>query len=273
LTTCSSGGACSANGPNNFDGMTAKQITAQVTAMGLKTVPLIFGGSANGGIDTGVQNVLNNTSVAASFITAMVNEAVANGYAGYNLDWEVGSGTGSAYGDKVVAFVNNFQDALTAHGMSLSFDVIASNINGTWCSSNNGFADFAKLASSRVDRIIIEDYTPALGTASNTCQPAPLSSASPIACPVTSDGMSYTAVGLLNFMCSNLPAGKIVIGLESDSGGTNPIAGQLFSVMRSYGFTNVAVWPQAAAGYPLMSTANFVSTYSNWYTQLAAFLH
>ena len=104
----------------------------------------------------------------------MTTEATTNGYAGYNIDWEVTSATGSAYSDKLVTFLDNFRAALATHGMSLSFDVIVSNINGTWCSGNNGYADFAKLSASTVDRIIIEDYTASLGTMSTQCQSAVL---------------------------------------------------------------------------------------------------
>ena len=276
-STCGSGALggynCADAGTNNFDGMTTKQVTAQITAAGLKTVPAIYGGGANGGTDTGVQNLLNNTNGAAtSFIAAMVSEAVSNGYAGYNIDWEVTSTTGSAYADKLVTFLNNFKAALAVHSMALSFDVIVSNINGTWCSGNNGYADFAKLSASTVDRIIIEDYTAALGTMSTSCQSAVLSSAAPIACPLNANGSDVNAIGLFNFMCSNLPASKIVIGLESFSGASNDIAGQEFTAMEGYGFTNVALWPQAESGYPFLSNAGYVPTTSNWYTQLAAFL-
>ena len=276
-STCGSGSLggynCADMGTNNFDGLTTKQVTQQLTAAGMATVPAIYGGGANGGTDSGVHNLLNNTNGAATaFISAMVTEAVNNGYAGYNIDWEVTSATGSAYADKLVTFLNNFRAALAAHGMSLSFDVISSNINGTWCSGNDGYADFAKLSASTVDRIIIEDYTASLGTMSTSCQAATLSSSSPIVCPINSNGSDVTAIGMFNFMCSNLPASKIVIGLESYSGATNDMAGQAFAAMKAYGFTRVAVWPQAEAGYPFLSSAGFVSTASNWYTQLSAFI-
>jgi hypothetical protein len=276
-STCGSGSLsghnCADAGTNYFDGLTTKQVTQQITAAGLATVPAIYGGAANGGTDQGVQNLLNNTNGAAtSFITAMVQEAVTNGYAGYNIDWEVGSATGSAYADKLVTFVNNFKAALAPHGMSLSFDVVVSNINGTWCSSNNGLVDFAKISASSLDRLIIEDYTSSLGTASNACQSAVLSASAPITCPLNAAGSDVTATGLFNFMCSNMAADKIVIGLESYSNGTNPIAGPVFTAMSGYGFTKVAVWPQTESGYPFLSGQGFVGTKANWYAQLAAFL-
>ena len=47
----------------------------------------------------GAQAILDNTSgVGDSFIAAMVAAAKTNGYAGYNLDWELGDGSGAPVG-------------------------------------------------------------------------------------------------------------------------------------------------------------------------------
>jgi hypothetical protein len=48
----------------------------------------------------------------------------------YNLDWEIGNGSpvNHAYAAKFVSFVNSFKQALG--GLSLSVDVIVSNIDG-----------------------------------------------------------------------------------------------------------------------------------------------
>ncbi|HET6345432.1 MAG TPA: glycosyl hydrolase family 18 protein [Myxococcota bacterium] len=263
---------CSRQGANDFGGMTTAQFTAKVKAAGLLTVPAIYGGGANGGTDIGVQNILNNTNGAGTnFINAMVAEAIANGYDGYNIDWEVSSATGAAYADKLVAFINAFKAALP-RGASLSIDLIVSNINGTWCSSNNGFADFAKLAKSSLDRVVIEDYTASLGTPTNSCQPVLLSSSKPVACPLNSAGSDVTAMGLMNFMCANLPPSMVVIGVMSHSSGTNRIAGQLFDAIRSYGIRNVAVWPEVEGAYPFLSGNAFIAPQSDWYSLLTAYL-
>ena len=254
--------------------MTTAAYTKQLASAGLATVPAIYAGSANGGSDTGVENILNNTNGAAtSFIAAMVQEAVTNGYAGYNLDWEMGSAVGGTYADKFIAFVNTFKAALKPHGMSLSVDAIVSNINGTWCSGNSGYLDFNKLATSSIDRVIIETYTSTLGTAFSSCQAVVLSTSAPAACPVNSSGNDVTATGLFNFMCHNLPASMVVIGLETYSTGSNPIAGQAVSIMRQYGMSKIAVWPQIEGSYPFLSAQGLVASQADWYSLLKAFLN
>ncbi|MBS2027022.1 MAG: hypothetical protein JST54_03875 [Deltaproteobacteria bacterium] len=262
--TCptSSGYDCASNGSNNFNGLTTKQFTDQARAAGLATVPAIYAGGANGGTDQGMTNLLDNVNGAGdNFINAMTTEAVNNGYAGYNLDWEA-STAGSAYADKFVSFVNKFKAALAPHGMSLSVDAIVSNINGTWCSSNNGFIDLAKLNNSSIDRVIIEDYVSSFGTATTSCQNVVMSSSSPASC-------DYTVTGMMNMMCSpNLSFDKAVIGLDADPNSTNPVAGQAMSALHSYGFTRVAIWPQA----PFMTTSGISPSGSTWYSLLQTFL-
>jgi len=264
-STCPTNGTFVCNGTgagsNSFAGLTTGQFTAGVTALGLKTVPVVYGGAGNGGTDAGIQNILDNASGEGdAFIAAMTAEAVANGYAGYNLDWEVAA-LGSAYADKFVAFVNKFKAAL-GPGMSLSVDAIVSNVNGTWCSSNNGYLDFAKLAASSIDRVLIEDYVNALGTATTSCQGVVLSSTNPVGC-------DFTLTGELNMMCApNLPVDKAIIGLEADPSATNAIAGAAFSAIESYGFTRVAVWPQA----PFMNATGIEPAAATWYGLLENFL-
>jgi len=263
-STCPNNGTnfnCTGNGASPFAPST-KSFADQVAALGLVTVPVIYGGAGNNGTDAGVENILNNTSGAGdAFIAAMTAEAVSNGYGGYNLDWEVVAVDGT-YADKFVAFVNSFKAALGPHGMSLSVDAIVSNINGTWCSNNSGYIDLAKLSASSIDRIVVEDYVNVLGTATTTCQNVVLSSSSPAGC-------DFTLTGELNMMCApNLPVEKAVIGLEADPGATNPIAGAAFSAIRSYGFTRVAVWPQ----YPFMNTAGIQPSGATWYALLQDFL-
>jgi hypothetical protein len=254
---------CTGNGTNSFNGLTTKQFTAQATAAGIETHALIYAGSENMGSDTGVQNILDDTNGAGtSFISAMTTEAVNNGYSGYNLDWEMGGPINKAYAAKFVTFVNDFKTALAPQGISLSVDAIVSNINGTNCSGNNGYLDFGLLATSQIDRILIEDYIDTFGKATTSCQNVTLSDKTPPAC-------DYTLTGMLNMMCApNLPLDKAVIAIDADPGSTNPIAGSAMSAITSYGFTRVAVWPQD----PFMNTSGIQPAGSSWYTLLATFL-
>ena len=274
--TCSTQGSnyiCTDAGTNTFGSLTTTQFTQRLAAAGLATVPAIYAGSANGGSDQGVQNILNDPNGAgARFIASMLAEALSNGYAGYNLDWEMGNAVGSAYADKFVRFVDAFKAALAPHGLSLSADAIVNNINGTFCSGSDGYLDFAKLSASQLDRLIIEAYTPLLGSASTSCRSVPLSTARPAACPVNSSGTHLTATGLLDYMCSNLPASMVVIGLESYSAGTNPIAGEVVSTLKAYGLNKIAVWPESESGYPFLSTKDLSAPEDNWYDLLRGFL-
>lgn len=255
---------CTGNGTNAFDTYTTASMTSAINGLGLATVPLIYGGASNNGVDTGVQNILNNTNGAqTSFISSMVQEAQTNGYAGYNLDWEVGSGVDDTYAQSFVTFVNAFKAALAP--LTLSIDAINSNIEGTYCSGNDGYLDFTLLSASSVDRFMFEDYESTFGTTSASCQTLTLSSSQPTSCP--SDFTSY-----LNLMCSNLPAQMVVIGVISYSQGTNPFAGQAVSEMQSYGMDKIAVWPEQESGYPFLSGNGFVATQSSWYQLLASFL-
>jgi hypothetical protein len=269
--------ACVNSGTNNFGGLTTKQFTQQITNVNLVTVPGIYAGAINsGGVDIGVQNILDNVSNAATnFISAMVQEAKNNGYAGYNLDWEMGPSIDSTYADKFVNFVDAFKTALGS-GMSLSVDVIAENIVGTTCSAGNGdgYLDLVKLSSSSIDRIIIEDYTTYLGTPSTSCKTAVLSTTNRAPCPCNDTQPScpdVTVIGLFNFMCTNVPEIKTVIGLEAYSSATNPIADRVISAMKSYGFTKIAIWPQQEDNYPFISSRSIASQ-SDWYSVLAQFL-
>ena len=268
---CDGDFSCGGGMTNSFGGLTTQQVTAQLAAERLAVVPGIYAGASNSGIDTSVQAILDNANgVGDSFITAMVQEAADNGYAGYNLDWELGSGSGAAVGSsyaaKFVAFVNSFKAQLG--GLLLTVDVIDSNVDGSYCSDNNGFLDLAQLASSAVDRVIIEDYTPTLGVAGSGCQPVNLDHSNPSDC-------DPTFVGQLNLMCSGgLPADKVVIGLEAVSTGTNPVAGQAVSLLESYGFTKVAVFPQyeGAGDYAFLSPAGLNADQADWYSLLRQFL-
>ena len=50
-----------------------------------------------------------------------------------------------------MAFVDAFKAALGP--LLLTVDAIASNLDGTWCSGNDGFLDLRKLGGSSIDRV------------------------------------------------------------------------------------------------------------------------
>ena len=121
--------------------------------------------------------------------------------------------------------------------------------------------------------MIIEDYTASLGTASSACRQVTLDHSSPAACPLNSDQSDVTFTGLLDFMCSNLPINKAIIGLISVSSGTNAIAGAAFDAIEAYGFPGVAVFPQAESGntpYDFLSSEGLASGL-DWYALLRTY--
>jgi hypothetical protein len=99
-----------------------------------------------------------------------------------------------------------------------------------------------------------------------------LDPAAPIDCPLNAAGTDVTFIGMLNFMCSNLPAGMVVIGVESYSANTNDIAGQAISTMQSYGMDKIALWPQQEGAAPFLSSQALVAPQADWYALLASFL-
>ena len=261
---CDGDFSCGGGAANSFAGLSTKAYTARLAAAKLAVVPGIYAGAENHGTDVGVQRILDNVGGAAdSFIASMVAEARANGYAGYNLDWELGFGSGaavgSAYAAKFVAFVNKFKAALGS--LLLTVDVVNSNVDGSYCSGNNAFLDLNLLAASAVDRVVIEAYSSTLGGPSTGCHPVVLNHRSPSNC-------NPTFTGQLNLMCSGgLPATKVVIGLISVSSGTNPIAGRAVSLLEAYGFTKVAVFPQdqGAGAYQFLGAVGLVAGQHDWF--------
>ncbi len=92
-----------------------------------------------------------------------------------------------------------------------------------------------------------------------------------MSCPLNSGGTDVPFTGVLDFMCTNLPASKIVIGLQTDSSNTNPIAGSVFTTIEDYGMTRVAVWPQVETS-DFMSAQGLVASQKDWWTILSTFL-
>jgi len=308
--TCPGGpGACTGSGANNFgtfsgltgssatyngQTITTQSFTAWAHSRGFLVVPLIYGGSGNGGSDTSIEAVLCGGSGASgcaaqqSFVSALVAELVSNNYDGWNFDWEAGATVDGAYASSFVALVDALKAALVAasHPTALvTADGIVSNVNGTWCSGNSGYLDFGLLSASSIDRVIIEDYTADFQTAGWTpptsCQSpllneygsAVLSTASPVGC-------DYSLTGMMIMMCPpNLGPtqtpdfSKAVIGIMPSVNGTNPIAGQAMQALTSYGFTKVAVWPQYDDNaHQFMSTEGMVPAGDDWYTLLQTWL-
>lgn len=177
-----------------------------------------------------------------SFISSMVQEAATNGYAGYNIDWEFdGTVINSAYADKMVSFVNAFKQALG--GLSLSIDVIDSNINGCWCSGNDGAMDLKKLSSSSVDRIILEDYSNFAGTVYTSC-PSSSVLGTPATCPYSGNNRDFSGQMRMLY-CSLSSSSKVIIGMQADTNNNNPIADASISAVKGYGSNKIAIWPEA----------------------------
>jgi hypothetical protein len=333
-TTCPQSGlgyGCNTNGTDDFgtfsglpansssfngQKITAAKFTEWAHSLGFKVMPAIYAGSANGGTDLGAAAILCGGSTAAggsvvplssacaaqkAFVGAMVGEAVAKKYDGYNIDWELGHGgsgdatppTGAAYAQAFSNFMTNFKAALTAAGVgtalgnaTLSVDAIASNVNGTWCSGIDGWIDYGILENNPdVDRVIIEAYNTNFQTAGwtvpsacaspleNSYGSAVLDEASPASC-------DYSFSGLLIMECPpNLGAtqaaafGKAVIGFMPGVNGNNPVAGQAMAAAQSYGFTKIAFWPQYDDyTHQFMSTKGIVPSTADWYVFAADFL-
>jgi hypothetical protein len=251
-----SGVAKLVNANDNFDGLTSKQVTEKIHAAGLKSVPLMYAGAGNFGTDQGIQNVLDDAPAGArqAFVDAMVGEAVAKGHDGYNLDWEVGNIGYAAYGAKLISFLAAFRGALNAKGMTVSLDLGGWYVRQCTGAGSDGLVDLAQMGHS-VDLAIIEDYSGSLGNQAGTC---PTSNPKQQSC----DGSFLTQLGI---MC-NLPRDVASIGVISP--GTNPFAADALSAVSRFGFTRVAVWPDASQ---FLDASNMPAG-ATWYSVLADWL-
>ena len=267
---------CIDSGTNNFGGLTTQQITSQITGSGLLVVPAIYAGSLNGGSDRGLINILTDSSTQKNFISSMVQEAHNNGYAGYNLDFEMGTSVDGSFASSFISFINNFKASLGS--MLLTLDVITANIIGTDCGDGSGFLDFTQLPNSAIDRVMIEDYVSALGT-STSCDPVIVNTQTALS------GCDYTLTGLLNIMCGNFNNLDMVVILLFSSDPSNPndqnggtgsdlIASEAIDLIEQYGFTKVGLYPQEYAldtvsiGNPIFISDN----QPDWYSILQNFL-
>jgi hypothetical protein len=250
------------------DGLTSTTITAAIHGMGLKSLPVILGGAANGGTDMGIQTILTSSTVQSSFISSMVAEAMTKKYDGYNIDWEMSQGqtTYAMYGTQLISFLGAFKSALNAQGMILTYDVVDFNVVQSNCSGGSGPVDLTKLGAV-VDLAIVEDYNSMLGTASSAC---PTGLADPLPC-------TQTFMDDLNFMCAYLPAKVVSIGMNACPTCSNAIAGEAIAAIEAYGIKSVAIFPQGnsdgpSGGYAIYDAVGVSPSGSNWFSLLSGFL-
>ena len=244
------------NANDNYDGLSSLQIAQQIHAAGLKCVPLVYAGAGNNGTDQGIQNVItdNPPGTQNNLITAMVAEAKAKGYDGWNLDWEVAAATTgyAQYGTKLISFLGAFKKALNQEGMQLSLDL------GGWyvkqC-GGDGLVDLIQMGAN-VDLAIMEDYAATLGTPDASCPAAPPG-------PVNCYNSAFT--GELDVMCNMPPANVSISVIAPDS---SAFASQAFSAVAKYGFAGVALWPGNMA---FLGQDNFPAGQS-WYSVFSDFL-
>jgi len=257
------------------NGLTSVTITQQIHAMGLESLPVIMAGAANSGTDEGIQAILTDPAVQASFIASMVAEGTTKKYDGYNLDWEMSQSqtTYAGYGTELISFLGAFRTALHAAGMILTFDVVDFNVLQSNCSGGIGPVDLTKLGPV-VDLAIVEDYNSTFGPASSAC-PADLPD--PLLC-------NQTFMDDLNFMCAYLPIGVVSIGMNACSttvpscgGGTNTIAALALPAIEAYGIESVALFPQGnsdgpSGGYDIYDSNGMTPPGATWFSDLSGFL-
>jgi hypothetical protein len=241
------------NSTKYYDGLTGATMATALHAAGIKVVPLMYAGAGNNGVDLGIQNVLNNPAIAQSFIDAQVQEAIDQGYDGWNLDWEVSSATDEQYGPSLIAFLTAFKAALNAHQLELSFDLGGWYIKQCTSSGGSGLVDMKALGSA-VDQAIIEDYADSFTGPTDKC-PNPVPDLQN--CDSFGNGLSL--------MCST-PSSAVSIGLITP--GSNSFAPQALGAIASYGFASVALWPDSSAF--LNSTG--IPNNGTWFGVLGAWL-
>ena len=233
------------------DGLSGAAMATALHSAGIKVVPLMYAGAGNNGVDLGIQNVLNNPTIAQNFIDAQVQEAIDKGYDGWNLDWEVGSTTDDQYGTSLITFLTAFKTALHAHQMELSFDLSGWYVKQCTSSGGSGLVDL-KAFGAAVDQAIIEDYAGSFDGPTGKCP------------DVLPDVQSCDSFGSqLSLMCATTSS-TVSIGLITP--GSNPFAPQALDAIASYGFTSVALWPDSlfldSAGIPNGGT--WFSVLGNW---------
>jgi hypothetical protein len=240
-------------GNGHYDGLTGAQMATALHLAGLKIVPLMYAGAGNSGTDMGIQNVLSNPTIAQSFIDSQVQEALDNGYDGWNLDWEVGDTKYDPYGVKLIAFLTAFKQALNAHGMVLSFDLGGWYIKQCTASGGGGLVDLKAFAPA-VDQAIIEDYSDSFDSSTGKCP------------TTTPDLQSCDSFGSgLSVMCAT-SSNVVSIGLITPT--SNPFAPQALDAVAGYGFQSVALWPDSSS----FLNSKGIPNNATWFSVLAAWL-
>jgi hypothetical protein len=248
-----SGVVHSVNPGGSYEGFTGSSMAAALHSAGIKIVPLMYAGAGNHGTDQGIQNILNDPVVAQSFIDAQVREAIDNGYDGWNLDWEVQTTTYPGYGQKLITFLAAFKAALHAQQMELSFDLGGWYVKQCTSSGGEGLVDLKAFAPA-VDRAIIENYAGSLEGPTDKC---PASVPDLQSCDSFGDGLSV--------MCGTASE-TVAVGLITP--GSNPFAPQALAAIASYGFKNVAIWPDDSA----FLNPRALPDSGTWYGLLGAWL-
>jgi hypothetical protein len=236
----------------HYDGLTGASMAVALHSAGLKVVPLMYAGAGNNGTDLGIQNVLTNPTIAQSFIDSQVQEAITQGYDGWNLDWEVQGTTYDQYGPALITFLTAFKQALHAHQMLLSFDLGGWYVKQCAESGGHGLVDL-KAFGPAVDQAIIEDYAGSFDGPIGQC---------PGTVPDTQDCASFG--NGLSVMCSTGSATSI--GLITP--GSNPFAPQALDAIAGYGFSSVALWPDSSS----FLNSKGIPNNASWFSVLGAWL-
>jgi hypothetical protein len=248
-----SGIAKQVNENDNYDGLSTQQFTKKAHDAGLKVVPLIYGGAGNSGTDNGIHNMLDNADVGKAFIDSMIGEAMTKGYDGYNIDWEFGPTTYSAYGTKLENFFVQLKQALNQHGMILTVDLAGFYIKQCGASGGDGVIDVTRIAD-KMDLAIIEDYPGSLGNGAKMC-----------AGNVNNPACDGNFIQQAEVMCG-LPATVADIGLISP--GQNTFAPDALNAVTQMGFHHVAIWPDDQ----VFLKADGMPNNGTWYSVLADFM-
>ncbi|HEX3776442.1 MAG TPA: hypothetical protein VHV51_18350 [Polyangiaceae bacterium] len=221
------------NANGYYDGLNGAAMATALHTAGIKVVPLIYAGAGNNGVDDGIRNIATNPTTAQNFIDAHVQEALTQGYDGWNLDWEVASATNEQYSPGLISFLTAFKAALNAHQMELSFDLGGWFVKQCTDSGGSGLVDLTTLGPA-VDQAIIEDYSKTFGSVGlGSCPSTPPGE---VDCGSFSDGLSV--------MCATT-SNVVSIGLITPD--SNLFAPQALDAIGSYGFKSVALWPDDSA--------------------------
>lgn len=135
-------------GNGTFQSLGVKNLVGMANQYHLKAFPMIISASPST-----MHLLFTNTSVQQIFIQTAVSTAVKEGYAGYNIDFEVPYYSDSA---SVTSFVSNFSNAMVMAGKQLTLDVIG--FHGFSPQAYGSAYNYSALSNTSVSRIVVEDY-------------------------------------------------------------------------------------------------------------------